>query len=311
MITSSHVIESQSYKQKLAGFFMRISNSIPINRPMDKRYVGTGEVTINQREVNGKGTLFKTEVREGYMIVINGVELKVKSIESDSKLFIEKEFNHPDFTWFTIYPKVDNSKFFETSISHLQNNFAISLFPEGETHEEPEMISVKGGIASMVLQCLNKGINPHIQCFSYFISSPTKFRNKTELILAPAFQFDTNVKDLSREQAYSLIVERITEELKNVMLPAKTFEQVELANFIGKVYGMKKFNTEKIRCLRNILKQVKEKGCEKELLEFMRIIKNKALELGVSKYSLHEVTETEFQYNFFLGVVLFFIVMII
>ena len=311
IITSANVSFIKSYNQKIAGSFMRSSNAIPIVRPMDKRFVGNGSIKIDKSEVTGQGTNFKTQVKEGEMIVINGIELKVKSIESDSKLIIIQEFDQSVDTWYTIYPRIDNSYAFEISIQKLKMNIAISLFPEGETHEEPQMIPVKGGIATLVLGCLEQGFNPDIQCYSYYISSPSKFRNKTELILGSTFKFDPCVQKMTKSQAYSYIIDRITQEMKTIMLPADKFEQVELAVFIAKIFEIKNFEIKKVSILRDILPQIRNTNFETELIDFMRKIKENASKLGVSKYAIREIQEDEYRYNLFGGLILSLIVSII
>ena len=290
---------------------MRMSNSIPIVRPMDKGFIGNGTIKIDKFEVNGQGTNFKTQVNEGDIIVINGIELKVISIESDTKLIIKKEFDQSFDTRYTIFPQVDNSKYFELAIQKLKMNIAISLFPEGETHEEPQMIPVKGGIANLVLGCLENGFNPDVQCYSYYISSPSKFRNKTELILGPTFKFDPSIQKMSKCQAYSLIIERVTQEIKAIMLPADKFEQVELAAFIAKILEIENFENNKVNILRSLLKQMRNKNCEAELIDFMKQIKVSATKQGVTKYAFREIKEDEFRYNLVGGVVLSLIVSII
>lgn len=279
---------------------MRQVSSIPINRPMDKRFMGKGEIKISNTQVLGQNSSFNSEVHAGDYIAINGKEFRVVQVLSDFELKILESFHQDEWIKFHVYPKRDNSECMKLTNDRLKSDHAVLIFPEGETHEQPAMLTVKGGIASIVLNSLASGINPDVQCFSYIISSPGKFRTKSELLISEPLKFDPSLLNLEKSEACRLIIEKITQEMNEIRLPAETLEEIELAIFIAKLKKLKDFETNKLEILREILLRIK--GTDENLINQMRKIKMEAQRIGVSKYAWDMVDEFEYKMNMLFGV---------
>lgn len=266
---------------------------------MDKRFKGKGEIKISGSQVSGQNTCFSSEVHVGDYIVINGKELRVIEALDDFNVRIAENLSQDEFTSFNVYPKRDNTECLNTTFNRLKEGHAVLLFPEGETHEQPAMLSIKGGIASIVLGSIAKGVNPSIQVFSYILSSPAKFRTKSELLLSEPFKFDENLLSLEKSEAYKIIIEKITEEMNKISLPAQTFEEIELAIFIAKLKKIKDFEMNKQEILRELL--LTFKGLDEEMFNQMTKIKEFAKKVGVSKYNWDLVSEAEYKRNLVFG----------
>jgi glycerol-3-phosphate O-acyltransferase/dihydroxyacetone phosphate acyltransferase len=57
---------------------------------------------------------------------------------------------------FKYMPSVDQSKMFEAVVKRLARNGAVGIFPEGGSHDRPEMLPLKAGVAIMALETLMK-----------------------------------------------------------------------------------------------------------------------------------------------------------
>lgn len=188
---------------------MRAVSSIPIKRPMDFRFPGTGKISVTSTHTIGEGTKFLTEVKPNDYIVIYGNELRVSQVLSDSEITLFDTFEHSEKTLFKVYPRVDNVDCYEQVMKRIQNNECLLFFPEGETHETPGMIPLKGGIASLVIQSLEKDISIHLQCFTYVFSDPEKYQGKVQLVVGESFGFDKELVKLPKLQSYTIILDRI------------------------------------------------------------------------------------------------------
>lgn len=188
---------------------MRAVGTIPIKRPMDSRYQGTGKIQIISTHTTGENTKFLSEVRPNDYIVIKGTELRVAQVLSDSEIILYDSFEQTEKTQFKVYPKIDNSYCYGEVLKRIQNNQAVLIFPEGETHENPGMIPLKGGTASLVIQSLEKDIPVRMQCFTYIFSDPQKYYGRLQLVIGKSFGFDKELTKLPKLQSYTAILDII------------------------------------------------------------------------------------------------------
>ena len=188
---------------------MRCTQVIPIKRPMDFRFFGNGKIKITEKHVVGEGTSFLSQVKPGDCVVINGNELKILQVLSDAELKLDTAFDTIEGVSYKVYPRVENSYFFEQSLKRLQEGGIVALYPEGETHETPGLIPMKAGIASLVIKALQMNIPIKLQCFSYVMSDPEKYRAKVQLIIGERFEIGRDLLDLPKEEAYKIILDTL------------------------------------------------------------------------------------------------------
>ena len=84
---------------------------------------------------------------------------------------------------FKYAPKIDNSKVFETVFDHLNTNGCIGIFPEGGSHDRPQLLPIKPGVAIMALGATCGGSNLRVNIIpcglNYF--NRDKFRSRAVL----------------------------------------------------------------------------------------------------------------------------------
>ncbi|KAL6940818.1 hypothetical protein ACO0QE_004736 [Hanseniaspora vineae] len=84
---------------------------------------------------------------------------------------------------FKYAPKIDNSKVFEAVFDHLNTNGCIGIFPEGGSHDRPQLLPIKPGVAIMALGATCGGSNLRVNIIpcglNYF--NRDKFRSRAVL----------------------------------------------------------------------------------------------------------------------------------
>lgn len=146
-------------RRKYVGVIARAINAIPVERAQDIAKPGTGKVTIkNKVEVMGEGTTFSSELKVGICMVVAGETLNVASIQSDTQLLLAASTPYEknggvlaEATKFKVAPKVDQNEVFEYVFQSLSKGQAVGIFPEGGSHDRPDLLPFKAGITIMAL----------------------------------------------------------------------------------------------------------------------------------------------------------------
>jgi glycerol-3-phosphate O-acyltransferase/dihydroxyacetone phosphate acyltransferase len=180
----SWLIAEKSFKRKFIGLLSRGIGAVPVARAMDNMKSGTGTIylpdPVNQPTLlRGNGTKFDGPGFEPegtiHLPTINGnsysatiVEIKgpeelvlkkpVKEkdalyqltgrtdIADDGKFTGEASTEKSDFqgTKFKFAPHVDQSAVYKAVFGRLSHGGCIGIFPEGGSHDRPELLPLKG-----------------------------------------------------------------------------------------------------------------------------------------------------------------------
>ncbi|KAK7203695.1 hypothetical protein BZA70DRAFT_307438 [Myxozyma melibiosi] len=189
----SFLTASKSLRHPLIGPMARMSSPIAVDRAQDLAAPATGQIYIAKKDqplkVNGKGTKFTKELEVGGMIMLpNSLGYApIAEIISDEELvlkagFKEKAFDfvHSGPTAFKKCPKVSHEQMFENVFDHLHKGGCIGVFPEGGSHDRPDMLPLKAGAAIMALGAAATDANCNVKIvpcgLNYF--HPNKFRSR-------------------------------------------------------------------------------------------------------------------------------------
>lgn len=138
-------------------------------------------------------------------------------------------------------PKLDNSVLFKEAYNILSNNGCICIFPEGTSHDRPDFIKLKAGIAFMSLgamaehNCKNVKIVP--VGLNYF--NREKFRSDVNIEFGKPFEvptqwaeeFKTNKRDVTEK-----LLKEVESRMKAVTLIAPTIEELRSVLLFRNVY---------------------------------------------------------------------------
>lgn len=182
----SWLIAEKSFKRKFIGLLSRWIGAVPVARAMDNMKPGTGTIylpdPVNQPTLlRGIGTKFDGPGFESegtiHLPTINGnsysatiakingpeeIILKKPVMEKDAlqqltgrtditdegKFTGDESTKKEDFqgSKFKTAPHVDQSAVYKAVFSRLSNGGCIGIFPEGGSHDRPELLPLKGKI---------------------------------------------------------------------------------------------------------------------------------------------------------------------
>lgn len=194
----SFLIAESSYHHKIIGPLSRCMKAIPVGRAQDKFKVASGKVFSdgkNPMVLKGVDTKFLEEAGPGKNISLQGSNdiAVIEEVKSDTELVLLKPFKTKECKemletgfeprGFKLGNKVDNTKMFHSVFEHLANGHSLGIFPEGGSHDRPEMLPLKPGVAIMALGAadLHPGTNVAIVPVGMNYFHPHKFRSRAVL----------------------------------------------------------------------------------------------------------------------------------
>lgn len=145
-----------SYDRPLIGHVGKILSAIPVVRPQDIVHPGTGLISYDPSSdpftLHGHGTCFTRELAPRDFIIFGcGYKGHVAQVLSDTSLVLthpipipEAAANGSTMTSFRIAPHVDQTPVYREVHEYLEKGECITVFPEGGSHDRPEMLPLKG-----------------------------------------------------------------------------------------------------------------------------------------------------------------------
>ncbi|KAI9879205.1 MAG: hypothetical protein M1823_006862, partial [Watsoniomyces obsoletus] len=189
----SWLIAEKSTKRQFIGTLSTAFGSIPVARALDKVKPAKGRIFLPDQDndphlVHGVGTSFKSgDFQVGGLIVLPKVGNQTPSTEigeiiSDTELRLKKPFKTPEAIQaltgneapsgrstpsksvssdapsrgcsFKVAPYVDQSKVYDAVFEELDAGGVVGIFPEGGSHDRPDLLPLKPGVAIMALGAL-------------------------------------------------------------------------------------------------------------------------------------------------------------
>ncbi|KAK6201015.1 Sct2 glycerol-3-phosphate acyltransferase [Scheffersomyces amazonensis] len=171
------IIANKSYKQRFIGTMAMLCGVIPVERPQDLVKPASGKIRVNpdnEIEVIGEGTKFTTECMEKGLVGLPEYlgNVQILSIQDDTHLILKKKFESArpenqaridkllrEGTKYKVAPHIDNSVVFKHVFNHLNSGRVLGIFPEGGSHDRPDLLPLKPGVAIMALGTVAEAIN--------------------------------------------------------------------------------------------------------------------------------------------------------
>ncbi|KAK7203681.1 hypothetical protein BZA70DRAFT_297005 [Myxozyma melibiosi] len=196
----SFLIAAASMKRKFIGTIAKAINTIPVARAQDLAKPASGTVYIKDRSdtetLYGENTKFTTECVVGGLIMLskNVGTAEISEIVSDSELKLKKPFKdkaldalrHDKLTYKSA-PKIQQKEVYEQVFHYLNNGGCIGIFPEGGSHDRPDLLPLKAGVAIMALGAIDHNPDCNVKIvpcgMNYF--HPHKFRSRAVVEFGP------------------------------------------------------------------------------------------------------------------------------
>jgi glycerol-3-phosphate O-acyltransferase/dihydroxyacetone phosphate acyltransferase len=158
------LMAAKSLKKAGVGWFGAAMRAIPVRRPQDEAFPGTGRLDLSSvraapTSLAGVSTKFKSEVEPKAIIEVEKRTAKVLSVESDTSLTLAP----PGFTdkltgdgKYKIWPHIAQAEMYEGSYRAFLRGACVGLFPEGGSHDRGELIPIKAGVALMAFELMSR-----------------------------------------------------------------------------------------------------------------------------------------------------------
>lgn len=250
----SSVIAESSYKQGFIGTLAKLSNSIPVPRAQDNLKPCEGTIYIekeNSTTIYGRGTQFtKLQVKGLLGLPQSAGNTTIEEIISDTELRISKPYKPGskattlllEGTSFKFAEKISNDVTFQHVFNHLHSDGIIAIFPEGGSHDRPDLLPIKAGVAIMALGTAAADPNCKLQVIptglNYFHRNEFRSRSVLEFgdPIPITHEMGLEYKENPRGAVQKLL-ERISDELHNVTLTAPDYETLMVIQQVRRLYA--------------------------------------------------------------------------
>ncbi|TVY37072.1 putative acyltransferase [Lachnellula subtilissima] len=203
--------------------------------------------TISLPSINGKTHSSRIqEIRGAEELVLNTpFEGQDAILQLTSKRNLESGGPDRDFEGciFRVAPHVDQTQVYDAVFKRLDAGGCIGIFPEGGSHDRPDLLPLKAGVAMMALGAL--ALNPNcnlkiVPCgMNYFHAHKCRsravieFGNPIEIPAKLVHQYKTR----KRREAVSTLLETIYQSLVNVTVISPDYETLMLAQAVRCLYN--------------------------------------------------------------------------
>lgn len=261
----SFLIAEKSYAHPYIGPLSRFMKAIPVGRAQDSFTVATGEVFSDGKDSTrlfGINTRFQTEAASGKNVSLQGHNdiAPVDRVISDTELVLAKPFKSPECQemmeagfeplGFKIGNKVDNTNMFHSVFEHLSHNGTLGIFPEGGSHDRPEMLPLKPGVAIMALGSVayRPGLKVAIVPVGLNYFHPHKFRSRAVFEFGEPLYIDEKLaKEYieggpeGKKTSVAELMSRIVDALQLVTINCPDYETLLVVQAGQRLYKRERF----------------------------------------------------------------------
>lgn len=259
--TISFLIAEKSYNRRIIGDIAWAMGGLPVARAQDSAKTGQGTILfhdmtaeidgIKSQRVIGRGTKFTKDINEKDKISIGGLsnQLPVLRVIDDETMDIDTSTltstnelpteNVP----FVIFKRVDQKKVYEKVLAKFAAGGAIGVFPEGGSHDRPDLLPLKVGIALMAYSSLEKdGINVPIVPVGLNYFRGHRFRGRVTveygkpIYLDPSTLPDYLAGGESRRKVCNELLQRIEDSMRGVIVSVPDFKTLQMIHTARRLY---------------------------------------------------------------------------
>ncbi|ODV65029.1 hypothetical protein HYPBUDRAFT_114611 [Hyphopichia burtonii NRRL Y-1933] len=347
----SFLVAAKSYRRKFIGTMSKWCSAIPVERAQDLLKPVPGKIFIKNLYpkdenddcnliVEGKDTFFTKNCMEKGLIGLPDSlgNAQVEKVFSDTKLKLRKPFDIKlkdskvielltNGTEFRLAPHIDNNVVFQNVFDHLNAGKVLGMFPEGGSHDRPDLLPLKPGVAIMALGAAAKSSDPNQMInvipvgMNYF--HPHKFRSRVVIEFGKAIKVSKEdglkYQEDSRTQVGRLL-DLITLRLREVTVLCDDYDTLMALQAARRLYTLSKRELIPLPLVvemnRRLIKGYQKYSKNPDVIEMKKLVSeyNKNLmRLGLHDHQVEKITSSDRFENFIIfsnrlfKVVLFFI----
>lgn len=270
----SYLAANKSYQRKFIGTAAMLCGAIPVERAQDLLKLARGTIRLqsaeNKLQIVGEGTQFTKDcMPKGLLGLPESLgNCPIKSIEDDTHLTLKEPFESANKklqgrleelllagTRFKSAPHVDNHTVFYNVFNHLNSGKALGIFPEGGSHDRPDLLPLKPGVAIMALGAVASLLkeDPDAEVtpvavvpvgLNYF--HPNKFRSRVVVEFGTPIMVDKGMAQsyiAKSRDAVAKLLSMISIGLKEVTVTSDDYDTLMVSQAARRLYTSGDRNT--------------------------------------------------------------------
>lgn len=259
----SFLIAMKSFKRPFVGTMAKYAMAIPVQRAQDNLKLARGTVTMDPedklRVVGDKDTVFTQDCQPRGLLALPkslGVG-QIGEIINDHELYLRKPFRYTNGktraageklfkqgTAFKTAAKIDQSAVYAQVFEHLAQGHSLGVFSEGGSHDRPDLLPLKAGVAIMALGAMdaNPGCSVKIVPCGMNYFHPHKFRSRAVVEFGPPIEISQSLVDMyadpeTTKDAIRELLSTITKALKAVTVTCPDFDTLMMVQTARRLYS--------------------------------------------------------------------------
>lgn len=258
----SCLIAEKSHRRKFIGLVSRSQLSIPVKRAQDNLKLKQGIIKQDPNDelhIIGENTTFLKDCQPKGLISFPkslGTGL-IDRVESDTDLYLKKPFKYSsektevegkklfqEGSRYKAAEKIDQSEVYAQVFEHLAHGHCIGVFSEGGSHDRPDLLPLKAGVALMALGAMDStpGLNVKIVPVGMNYFHPHKFRSRALLEFGDPIEIDESLLKMysnseTSSEAVKILLDEITKGVKAVTVTCPDFESLSVVQAASRLYS--------------------------------------------------------------------------
>ena len=141
---------------------------------------------------------------------------------------------------YKVLPKIDQNEIYDAVHEQLHYGRCVGIFPEGGSHDRPELLPLKAGVCIMALGAMMKfNIPVAIQCVGLNYFQGHKFRSRVAVNFGTTYNVPQRLAELykvDKKKAIATLLSEIETRMKDVWATAPSYEELSLIFLARRVY---------------------------------------------------------------------------
>lgn len=258
----SCLIAEKSHKRKFIGLVSRSQLAIPVKRAQDNLKPKCGTIKLDSTDklhIIGENTSFLKDCEaKGLLALPRSLGTSVvERVVSDTELYLKKPFKYSSpkaeaesekilqtGTSFKAARKIDQSEVYAQVFEHLSRGHCLGVFSEGGSHDRPDLLPLKAGVAVMALGAMDAtpGLNVKIVPVGMNYFHAHKFRSRALVEFGDPIEIDEKLLKMYGDskttgEAVKILLDNITKGVKSVTVSCPDFESLSVVQAARRLYA--------------------------------------------------------------------------
>ena len=260
LVTNPHrvgfLVAESSFAKPIIGDFSKAIGALPVKRAIDTAKKGQGKIYLEGMEVHGDGTAFTQlspgdkgdKIRPGR----SAEAYKIKEVVSDTKLLLAEDVGEKspllekvgqgkgNWVDYDVMGYIDQRSLFDAVYTGLSKGQCICIFPEGGSHDNPDLLPLKVGVSVIALSTLDRH-DIHVPIIpiglNYFRGE--RFRGRVVVEFGAPIHITKDIVQTykrSKRDGYQALLQKVEDGIRSVIVTASGYETLALIHTARRLY---------------------------------------------------------------------------